>query len=385
MTKNFSRRLLLQQSLIAGTTLPFCGMMGWNHQTFSSSTVLATPKPKRPIPVLHLTDLFHPHGDPDDHFDLACIYSLAYQGFIELKGIGIDYPPDFRAGDPALVAVAQLNQICGLNIPTYIGSSKLVSQRNDSLPGLSKRDARGIQFILETLTNSDQPVAITVVGSATDVAAAARREPELFREKCAGVYLNSGATHQAKPEMLEHNVKLNPAAYAAMFDLPCPLYWFPCWHNTEVREPGEWGTFYWMPHQDVFEGVSGPLLSYFWYMFSRSQDPRYLRMLLTSPPEDGWKKVLTGKRGMWSPASFMTLAQLMITKEGKITETGVSDSNDLFQMVPVQATCEDNGRLQWKVAHDETNRYLFHILDVPAYSHAMTQAVRSLLLAIPQE
>ena len=28
------------------------------------------------IPVLHTTDLFRPHMDPDDHWDLACIYAL---------------------------------------------------------------------------------------------------------------------------------------------------------------------------------------------------------------------------------------------------------------------------------------------------------------------
>ena len=77
-------------------------------------------------PLIHCTDLFHPHGDPDDHFDLACVFSLAHRDSIELKGVGIDYPPDFRAGDPDLMAVAQLNRICGMNVPTFIGSAELL-------------------------------------------------------------------------------------------------------------------------------------------------------------------------------------------------------------------------------------------------------------------
>lgn len=30
-----------------------------------------------PHPLIHQTDLFHPHGDPDDHFDLATVFALA--------------------------------------------------------------------------------------------------------------------------------------------------------------------------------------------------------------------------------------------------------------------------------------------------------------------
>ena len=48
---------------------------------------------KKKIPVLHVTDLFRPHNDPDDHWDLACIYALAHQGDIDLKGVLIDHPP----------------------------------------------------------------------------------------------------------------------------------------------------------------------------------------------------------------------------------------------------------------------------------------------------
>ena len=387
---SLSRRAFLG----AGAALPFTGAFLNAAQGQSAA---------KPIPLIHCTDLFHPHGDPDDHFDLAAVFSLAHQGLVDLKGIGIDYPPGFRAGDPALMAVAQMNRICGLNIPTFIGSSqfaeqltihpssaeyrnsiKPVSKKIDARPELSPRDSIGIQAIIETLDKSDRPVAITIVGSALDVAIAAYREPELFRKKCAGLYLNSGATHQARPDILEFNVNLNPAAYAAMFDLPCPLYWFPCWNMCEERRSGEWGTFYWMPHKDVFEGVSAPVRSYFWYMFSRSQDPRYLRMLKTPPPEEGWNNVLGGQRGMWSIASIFMLAGLTVTRSGKVVPLAEAGDDALFRMEPVKVQCEDNGQLKWELSQEETGMFLFHNLDVPAYPGAMTQAVRSLLLAFPE-
>ena len=45
------------------------------------------------VTVIHQTDLFHHHADPDDHWDLACQYALAYLGKTELKGILLDFPP----------------------------------------------------------------------------------------------------------------------------------------------------------------------------------------------------------------------------------------------------------------------------------------------------
>lgn len=45
------------------------------------------------VPVIHQTDCFHHHADPDDHWDLASQFALAYTEDIDLKGILIDYPP----------------------------------------------------------------------------------------------------------------------------------------------------------------------------------------------------------------------------------------------------------------------------------------------------
>ena len=50
-------------------------------------------------PMIHAADLYHYHCDPDDHWDLASIYALAYAGlaengdltnevFIQLDGAG---------------------------------------------------------------------------------------------------------------------------------------------------------------------------------------------------------------------------------------------------------------------------------------------------------
>ncbi|NLF07816.1 MAG: hypothetical protein GX594_07525, partial [Pirellulaceae bacterium] len=39
------------------------------------------------IPIIHSTDLFHPHDDPDDHYDLATLFALDE---FDIKGIVLD-------------------------------------------------------------------------------------------------------------------------------------------------------------------------------------------------------------------------------------------------------------------------------------------------------
>ena len=46
------------------------------HITSLLATLLACSLAAAPIPVIYSTDLMHPHVDPDDHFDLACLYAM---------------------------------------------------------------------------------------------------------------------------------------------------------------------------------------------------------------------------------------------------------------------------------------------------------------------
>jgi hypothetical protein len=39
------------------------------------------------VPVIYCMDLFHPHGDPDDHFDLATLYAMPE---LDIKGVVLD-------------------------------------------------------------------------------------------------------------------------------------------------------------------------------------------------------------------------------------------------------------------------------------------------------
>ncbi len=341
-----------------------------------------TPAGAAGAPLIHVTDLFHPHGDPDDHFDLAVAYALALRSSLDLRGVVIDYPPDFRPGDPAVVAVAQMNRLAGLALPVAIGTSLRLKDRRDALPGAPEQETAAVRFIHAQLREAERPVALACVGNAADIVVAALREPELFKDKCAGVYLNSGSAHDnpASPAQLEFNVRLDPAAYAAMFDLPCPLYWFPCWHTTEQRQSGADGSFYWLPHAEALGHVSAGLANYFAYMFDKSANPKWLRALKAMPPGASWDKILGEKRGMWSTASQFAAAGLRVTKEGEIVSAnGVGDAA-VFAVTPVEATCADDGRATWKRVEAPTGRWMLSVTDPARYPAAMTRAVATLFM-----
>jgi len=94
-----------------------------------------------------MTDIFHPHGDPDDHYDLALAFALHKPGYLELGCEVCDYPPAHRVGDPALCAVAQLNEIMESDVRVSVVP---INQQyaNKSRKHLDKNSAYGYIFVI---------------------------------------------------------------------------------------------------------------------------------------------------------------------------------------------------------------------------------------------
>ncbi len=212
------------------------------------------------LPLIHQTDLFHPHADPDDHFDLACVYALAVAGLIDLKGVLIDHPPSRRHGDPAVCAVSQMNYITGMSVPAAVGASTALSkERSDCAHHTGTREEQGVRMILDTLRESDEPVTISIAGSCRDVAIAGKRDPDLFRDKCRAVYINAGVSTNdpSNADRREYNVTLDPFAYKSIWDIPAPLFWLPCF---ETLEPNDQGRFTFGEHSSWFSFIQSEIL-----------------------------------------------------------------------------------------------------------------------------
>ncbi len=300
-----------------------CADVGWAsaHQEGDGGASPSLPR----IPVLHATDLFRPHIDPDDHWDLACVYALAYRGDIDLKGILIDYPP--RAGEnhnPDIMAVAQMNLITGLFVPVAVGSALPMKSRNDIQPGVSSTDHQGVRMVLDVLEKSPQPVVINILGSSRDVAIAGKKRPDLFASKCAAVYLNAGTARQPDGGLaskLEYNVTLDKYAYAAIFDLPCPVYWMPCFEQVESgqqRSVSEYGTHYRFRQNQILPHLSDMVQNYFAYMFGRYTDHNWLLYVKGKKDEALLRRFASQDRDMWCTAGFLHAAGYTASRDGNI-------------------------------------------------------------------
>jgi hypothetical protein len=343
---------------------------------------------KAAVPMIHVTDLFRPHNDPDDHWDLACVFALALQGHIDLKGILIDSPPARRqAGfNPDVMAVAQMNHLTGLHVPVAVGSPQPMSVRRDTQAQASDMEHGGIQMVLDILEQSDRPVVINVIGSCRDIALAGNKAPALFARKCAGIYLNAGtgSPDKAKAAQLEYNVSLAPQSYAALFDLPCPIFWMPCFEEMKSgKNVMEYGTHYQFQQGQILPHLSNGLQNMFMAMLSRQQNHAWLSYLIGPSDQDLLKEFGAKGRHMWCTGGFLHAAGLAATQAGDIVPLAQAGDTAVLSFDPIKVSCSDGGVTEWTHDPDSAQRFIFHVRDMDHYQAAMTRAMQTLLQCLP--
>ena len=340
------------------------------------------PDTTRKPAVLHATDLFHPYNDPDDHWDLACLYALAHRGDIDLRGILIDFPPGHS--DPDVMAVAQMNFITGLAAPVTVGSPPPLKTHSDSEPPAGQSD--GAWMVLDLLRQSPVPVVINITGCCRDIAAAAKAAPRLFAEKCAAIYLNAGAgtRDKALASKLEYNVSLDRAAYAAIFDLLCPVYWMPCFEQMQspwvVRE---FGTYYRFRQDEILGRLSDKMQNYFAYALGKVNNANWLQYLTGGKDERLLAEFGGNYRNMWCTGGFLHAAGKTVSRSGQIVPLDSEGASPVFTFDPIKVRCSDYGVTEWTIDQNRDSRYIFHVRDIENYESAMTAAMKSLLMSLP--
>lgn len=342
-----------------------------------------------PVPVIHCTDLFRPHEDPDDHWDLATVYSLAYQGEIRLLGIVIDYPPEAHPEyNPDVQAVSQMNSITGLAVPVVVGSPGQMKLRKETRKDAGAIDRQGIQFILDTLQESPVPVVINIIGSCRSVALAGNEAPELFQKKCRAIYLNagSGTPNPKLAEKLEYNVSLGSASYAAIFDLPCPVYWMPCFEDFErpfMEEVRELGTHFQFRQNLILTHASQNVQNFFLYMLTRNLTSNWLVYLKSEPDEENLKTFGEKVRHMYCTGGFLHSTGKMVDPDGRIVSLEEPNTKAVFTFDPISVECKENGVTLWHEDADSVNRWIYRVRDTNRYQDAMTAALKELIIQLP--
>jgi len=374
-----------RRRILGMTASGLAGSFLWPGLSFGNES----GKFKKKTPMLHVTDLYRPHMDPDDHWDLACVYALACRGDIELKGILIDHPQENAGGrNPDIAAVAQMNLIAGMYVPVAVGSGLPMKSRDDVQKYASPTHRHGVQMVLDVLRKSPEPVVINILGSSRDVAITGKREPELFKAKCAAIYLNAGtgSPKMSPASKLEYNVRLERYGFAAIFDLPCPVYWMPCFE--ELESPRQWevreyGTYYKFRQNDILPHLSDMVQNYFAYMFGKYTDSNWLGYLKGAKDEALLAKVGSMYRNMWCTAGFLHAAGHTVTRNGQIVPLNKKHTEPVITFDAIKVECGDNNVTRWTRDGSSKDRFIFHVRDTDNYQSAMTGAIKSLLTALP--
>jgi hypothetical protein len=313
------------------------------------------------IPVVYSTDLFQPYDDPDDHFDLATLFGLPE---LDVRGIILDLgeKQKQKTGRPA---VEQMMHLTGRKVPWAFGLGRTLASRTDRGVDQPAELQGGVELLLRVLRESPEKVTLFTAGSCRDVAAAANREPDLFRRKVRALYFNAG-DGPAGPQQ-EWNVGLDPHAYARVFELGVPLYWCPCFGKDGYLT-------HFVADQAAVIGACPPRLqNYFVYALSKSQaEP--IAFLRSGPhPLPG------GPRAMWCTAPLFHAAGRGIYQRGpgefvalSAAEAGrmglAAGEVKVYEFVPVRVAVEPGSKppMPRIVSEPKTrlpNVYVFHVTD----------------------
>ncbi len=387
VTKRIKQKMMNRRQMLRGGVAAIAGL--------GAATELPAAKSRGragdgKIPLVHITDLYHPPQDPDDHIDLATVVALEE---FSLKGVILDVTQKFLeaapAGvdisrDPGFVPLAQLAFLLGRSVPAAAGPAQPLADPRDDAARRPLHDQAGIRLLLEILEDSGEPVVISVVGSARVLTAAYNRNPVLVRAKVRAVLLNAGSTGGPKREW---NVDLDPAAYIGLWRSDLPIHWYPCATENGAFDPDhERGTYWKTTHGAIFGDLPDPLRSWFIYSFTGNRQGDIIRVLAEEERSGVWDKLLPGNRNLWSTASLVMAAGRTLAKTSQGWRfVPASEGVEVWpwRLDPIEARVNAQTEVQWKVVEKGGNALLFGRQKGGPFGEAMAEALNALLGSIP--
>lgn len=344
----------------------------------SFACVRSRPDQERLLPVIYCTDLFHPHNDPDDHFDAAAIYALTE---LDIRGIVLDQG-ERQAEAPGSIPLSQLNRITGRQIPRATGLSRKLKTPDDTGVDQPSEDQRGVALILRILRETDQPVTLISVGSLRDIAAAYNREPALFHTRVASLMLFIG---EASAQTNEWNVGLDPQAFIRVMNAGLPVYWVPCFDGGNFRNNGH-ASFWKAAQADVLAGASDRVMNYFIYALLKKQYPDPVGFLDRPVEKADKQTIFSMKRNFWCTAVFTAAAGRTIVLDGDryravagIRASRYDDIITVFGFEPVRLHVDEQARVVYGGEEDSVRIMRFHITDRDKYARVMTSVTADLI------
>ena len=330
------------------------------------------------VPLIYSTDLYHPHVDLDDHFDLAQVFAMPE---FDVRAIILDVNGEVaRAGRPA---VEQMMALSGRRVPCVLGLKGKLKGLDDKALDQPAEFQEGVKYILKVLGDAAGPVAIITTGSTRDVVAAFNRDPALCREKIRGVYANIGSAVVGGGE---YNVRLDAASYRALLASGLPVFWFPCFPDTH---PG--ATFWRFDYGPMFEAevVPAGLRAYLTYAM-RKLDPGASEPVASLADASLAAVRPKGLKEMWCTPSLLAAAGRKVYCVGPdqwvaaaAPPPGATEEK-VFEFVPARVELDDAGK-PTKVEYGaaEPNVTAFRRTDAERYGKVMNSCLLDLYRRFP--
>ena len=335
------------------------------------------------LPILYGTDLLHPHDDPDDHFDLATVYSMPE---LDIRGIVLDLGQS-QARRPGRIPVSQMNRITGRDVPAATGlGQKLKSPKDTGLDQPADFQG-GVGLILETLRKSPVPVRIATVGSVRDLVAAYNRDPALLKSRVDRVLVFIGeASH---PTFREWNVELDPQAYVGLMRSELPVWWVPCFDGGVWKNQGH-ASFWKAKHEQILRGAAPEVIQYFIYALEKEKaEP--LEFIARPVDPQRQARLFSMDRNFWCTAIFGVLSGRTLSFDGtryvsvparKGQLRAAPPPNDLFGFTEVEVSIGDNAITRVGPGEGTKKVMLFEVKNREKYAEGMTAATAGLIAGL---
>lgn len=342
------------------------------------------------IPVISVTDIYHPAEDPGDNFDLIMPFALPE---LDLRAVVIDVTAEMRhrveggvpgfqsVRDPGIIPMLQLNHLFDRDVPWALGPFRRMRSIDDRMVDVPGTQQRGIELILDVLRRSAEPVHILSFGSARTIAAAYNRDPELMRSKLALLSLSAGST---VPTFDEWNVLLDPQAIRCLLTSDLPIALYPCATGKDCYSKDHHNTFYSLSSLSWFREMDPGLKRYLAYAFEPSHRVDFLRALEEDPDESTLTRIGERSHSVWETAPWVNVAGRVIATlpDGTyriIPKDSVDPSWEIIRndLVPCQVEPREDGLFTWRMARpDESTRTTIFARDDPdVYEQALNNAL----------
>lgn len=360
---------------------------------------------KEKIPVILLTDLYYPAQDPGDNLDLIMGYALPE---IDLRAIILDITDEFRKDsafvfnlimqrggprEPGVIPVMQMNYLFDKAVPFAIGPMKPLDSADDKKENAPAFQQAGIDLLIRSLEQSNQPVHILSFGSARTIAAAYNRRPELLKEKVKMIHLSAGNSAYDGPVKSENvwdnipggewNVALDVHAFVRLLRSDLPVSVYPCAGKKGVFSPDPYNT-YWKMKDIAFVRQMDPRLQrYIDDIFTPQARIDYLGTLdqeqtfvSRKSPHHVWETAI------WINVSGRSLVRnaagqyrILPAGERKETDTLVS-----YRMQPCNLQVPDSGHFTFRPAVT-SDKYIYYRPDPLQNEAALQEALPELYLS----